>query len=357
MERGTDLDGEKAFAGVFAAFQAALESCPHLVQRHACSFAGREALIRIVGLKCAERLLPPFRHLIDSGGAPSTAELVIDVWDAGETGMAYSGPVVAPDLMWSEFGFILGEESDRFVGSLRPNLFAWSDRSAGRIVACTPDSGLLALNERAKPLLFPLLLWHGDRDAEVIHAGLVERDGQGVLFGGREGAGKSTAALACLEAGFSYLGDDYIGLRTADHGFLGYSLYNSAWLEPTHASLFPSIKGRMIDGRQKKLPVVLSEIRPDRLGRVASIRAIVLPQMAESASCVIVPASKREAFLALAPTSLVKRPFSRQSGMDKLGRLVESVPAYRLRFGNDLKEVAARIDEVLGLKYGERLRA
>ena len=331
-------------------FEKALRNHANKVWQSSCTFAGREARIRIVGLACAEQIIPPFRHLLEQDKKVPRPDLLIDIWDASETGVSYPGSLAESDQTSSEFGFIMGAGSDRFIGCQRPNMLSWIDRSSKRIIVCTPNSGQLALHERAKPLLFPLMLWHCDRDTEVIHAALVEKGGHGVLFAGREGAGKSTAALACLEAGFNYLGDDYLGLKALDNdSFLGYSLYNSTWLEPNHALLFPNLAPHVMHGDLQKLPVVLSEVYAGRLGRVAPIRVLVLPRVVAGSRCRTLPASKREALFALAPSSLLKRPCSGQNGFNKIAHMVERVPSYVLEVGADLRQLTKCVEELTNL--------
>lgn len=341
-------NGKEAFIRMRDAFEKAIVACDESLRTYSGSLAGQHVVLRIAGVGCAERITPPLRHLLDADAATPRLDLAIDVWDEQETGCPCPEPWAEPDGTNSEFGFIMGSADDQWVGCRRPGLLAWIDRSSRRIVACIRDSGELTPYELAKPFLFPLLLWHCDRGVEVIHAALVEKGSQGVLFAGREGAGKSTAAMACLQRGFNYLGDDYVGLRsTSDGKFVGHSLYNTIWLDRSHASQFPEIASHMIPGTSQKLPVVLSEVYPDRLALFASIRFLVLPRFVDGAVCRTLPASRSEAIFALAPTSVIKRPCAGQSGLDKIAALVESVPAFTLELGADVAGLTACIDDLL----------
>ena len=86
----------------------------------------------------------------------------------------------------------------------------------------------ISVYERAKPMARLLLEWCNDHGRQVIHAGLVAYQGQGILFAGKSGSGKSTSSLACLCGEFNYLGEDYASLpRLLDGSFLGHSLDNS----------------------------------------------------------------------------------------------------------------------------------
>ena len=80
----------------------------------------------------------------------------------------------------------------------------------------------------------------GSQCVLVLHAGFVANPGHGVLFAGKAGAGKTTAALSCVWAGFDYLGDDYVGIKGLKGGnFDGYRIHNGA-----RAGLLHSVFGR-----------------------------------------------------------------------------------------------------------------
>jgi hypothetical protein len=185
----------------------------------------------------------------------------------------------------------------------------------------------------------------------VIHAALVSKNGEGVLFAGKGGTGKSTAALACLEAGFDYLGDDYIGLDASEDSiFVGYRLYTATWLMAHHLVRFPRLIPHAIYPQrpaQEKTLVLLSRMFPRQLSAVASIRALVLPRITSNPSVQIRPASKAEALFALAPSSILLRPGSGPATLNKLARLAEGIPCYWLDLGEDLTEIPNRIIELL----------
>jgi|RhiMetdeSRZDD1v2_1073273.scaffolds.fasta_scaffold45961_1 HPr Serine kinase C-terminal domain len=323
-----------------------------------CTFAGRTARLRVAGDGLAQKIADAFRHLLEREN-PSGADLTIDLWDASDTSVPcpVSQEPVEPRQLSSnsyvEFGLILGSLADRFVGAQRPQVVAWLDRCERHLVGCVARHDQLSLYDRGKPLHFPLLLWHHDQGAEVIHAALISKNGEGVLLAGKGGAGKSTAALACLEAGFHYLGDDYIGLEACDHGtFVGHSLYSVTWFMADHLTRFPRLIPHAIypeRPEQEKTLVPLSQIFPGRLVSSARIHALVLPRVTGNSSARIRPASKGDALFALAPSSILLRPSSGARTLDKLARLAEQVPCYWLELGRNLNEVPDRVQELIEL--------
>lgn len=341
---------------MLAAFTRAWISHPGGRWESACTFAERRAHMRIVGSELAEQMMGVFSHLLgEKNGAGS--HLKIDLWDESETSI--SCPLKAEPVenhfkqstWYVEFGLILGSSEDRFIGCQRPQVVTWFDRANQHLVGWIAGSDDLCVYDRGKPLLFPLLLWHSDQGTDVIHACLVSKRGQGVLFAGKGGVGKSTSALACVEAHFNYLGDDYIALEATGNGsFLGHSLYSSTWLMADHLTCFPHLIPHAIYAQrpeQEKTLVPLSQVYPSRLARVVPIRLLVLPRVTSHASARIKPASKAEALFALAPKSLVLLPNSGAQVLDKLARLAEQVPCYWLELGYDLSRVPDRVQELL----------
>ena len=232
-----------------------------------------------------------------------------------------------------------------------PQVITWFDRREQHIVGWISHHHQLPVYERGKPLHFPLLLWHSDRGAEVIHAALVSKNGKGVLFAGKGGVGKSTAALACIQAGFDYLGDDYIGLEACEDGlFVGHSLYSATWLMADHFARFPQLMRYAIypeRPEQEKTLALLSEVFPRQLCRTATVYALLLPRIVADSVTQIRPATKAEALFALAPSSILLRPNSGAATLNKLGRLAEQVPCYWLELSEEFQEIPLQIAQII----------
>jgi hypothetical protein len=315
----------------------------------------------VVGQGLSEQIARAFQHLLNKGN-PFSAGFKIDLWDEGDTSV--SCPVnlepvderLQKSTSYVEFGLILGSLEDRFIGSQCPQVITWFDRSSQHLVGWLSRHDKLSLYDRGKPLHFPLLLWHSDRGAEVIHAALVSKNGQGVLFAGKGGAGKSTAALACLEAGFHYVGDDYIALEACDQGiFVGHSLYSVTWFMADHLTRFPRLIPHAIypeRPEQEKTLVPLSQVFCGSLVSAARIGALMLPRVTANSSARILPASKGDALFAVAPSSILLRPTSGAATLNKLACLAEKVPCYWLELGRDLDQVPNRVEELID--FGRR---
>lgn len=345
---------EGAASRQFKAMQSAFEQA---VERNAASFTewsytvgGRHVRIRIVGREFGKHVTQPFSHLRSDALAAVDPNLTIDLWDENETNIRCRVSTPNGNAEWKKITAISSD--GRFVGQQRPNSLSCYNREAGRIINSVAWGDQLTIYERGKPLDRPLLEWHNDQHIQVIHAGLVSRHHQGVLFAGKSGSGKSTAALACLFAGFDFLSEDFVGLESLPDGsFLGHSIYNSVFLKNDQLRRFPSLGPYVMKGmpHEEKSFVILSQILPERLGRAAPIRALVLPRVVDIREPRLRPASKGEALLALGPSSFLQIPNKGLGvrGFDKMARLVERVPCYRLEVGSDLQEIPRCIEELL----------
>lgn len=349
------LDDKSAFKVMKASFVQATNIGRGRLRELYYRFAGRSVSVRIVGDELAEHFSRPFAHLETSETPPPAPYLTIDLWDEEITGIPCPAALphgdIGPKWVVGD-GIFTASPDGRFVGYQFRQSMTWLDRKAQHVIGWTASGKKLSLYERGKPLHLLLSVWYHDQDMQVIHAGLVSRNGQGVLFPGMGGSGKSTSALACLSSGFDYLGDDYIGLQASPDGtFMGHSIYNSTWLEPDHMAHFPLLSPHAIYGRhpgEDKCLVLLSHLFPKQLSPGVQIRVLALPRIADASTTRFFPASRADALLQLAPSSLLAlapRPGAR--GFQMLTQLVKSVPSYRLELGRDLTEIPHRVQDLL----------
>lgn len=347
-----DFDGAVAFQNMRAEFENARAKHPEEFQESFFVLAGRIVLIRIAGRELAEHFCRPFAHLRTDVQKFPAPGLTIEIWDKNKAAIDGPAPLTDDDLKWGET--TLKTADGRFVGQRLPHTISCLDRDAGHIMASIAWNSRIFIYERAKPLARLLLEWHNDQNIPVIHAGLVAREGSGLLIAGKSGSGKSTSSLACVSAGLHFLGEDYVGLQNrADDSFVGHSLYNSVFLNTVDFARFADLAPYAIKGRlphEEKSVIILSTIFSERLERAVPIRAVALVRVGDSPRARLCPASKGETLLALGPSSLLQipnRPLGTR-GLDRLAKLVERVPCYSVEAGSDLPSVAHCIEELLG---------
>ena len=199
---------------------------PRAVFEASYLLAGRTVRLRAVGLRLARLVSRPFAHVrVSDPGSPA---LTIDLYEGTSPARGHELPLA---------GVLASSADGALLAHARPDSLTVLDRRQGHLAGRIDPDGRQAGRERARPLSLMLAVWCGDREIQLVHAGLVARDGHGVLLGGSSGAGKSTAALACASAGFDFLGDDCVALRrNGDGAFEGHSLYCSTALAPAAAA-------------------------------------------------------------------------------------------------------------------------
>jgi hypothetical protein len=144
-----------------------------------------------------------------------------------------------------------------------------------------------------------------------------------------------------------------VALEALDDGrFRGHSLFSGPWIEQTHLERFPSMlahASRGAAGEAPKAVVRLDEVMPQRLRRVSSLDAIVLPRVTGDRAASLHAISRGEALLALAPSSIVLfAPSPGAAGLRQLARLVAAVPTFRLDLGKDLDSIPRALAALAG---------
>jgi hypothetical protein len=169
---------------------------------------------------------------------------------------------------------------------------------------------------------------------------------------GKGGSGKSTVALACLEAGFQYAGDDYVLLSDEGAPYV-HSLYGSAKLHRDHARRFPelfsaaTLASPEAGDQEAKAVAIVSRTHPGRVVAGFPLAAVLVPRIVGSGETVAARVSAAEALLALAPSSILQLPGAGHTAFQRLASAMRRVPAYRLSLGADIGGIARAIEPLL----------
>src|SRR5436190_1888620 len=129
--------------------------------------------------------------------------------------------------------------------------------------------------------LRPSLNWILDSPSRYFaHAACVGNEEGAVLVAGKGGSGKTTTTMASVEAGLSFLADNYVLVSLDEGGPVAYSLYSNAKLLPATVELLPGLR-EFVDVREvaadEKLTVDIREHRPEQLATGLPVRALVVP--------------------------------------------------------------------------------
>jgi len=302
--------------------------------------AGRVVRLHIAGARLADRLLPALAHLEQPQPATAPA-LTIRAWDAAATGI--SSPLPSPLADPGLNGTVEVVDDGRVVIHQRRISTIWIDRQAGEIHACFASAERLPLFDRGKPFHFALAVWHRDIGVPLVHAAVIARAGRGLLVPGMGGSGKSTVAITCALAGFSYVGDDTVALDASDPSAIrAHGVYCSTTLEPAHMARFPSLAPHAVAGEPSddKHLVILNGLLPNPILQSTPLSAIVLPRIVSSRESHLGPASRANALRRLAPSTLLFFPGWGAGQLEFLSRVVNALPCFELEMGQDLDRVA-----------------
>jgi hypothetical protein len=315
---------------------------------------GARIRVRTVGRDLARLFDDAFFHLQSAAGSAEAPDLRVDVWDTSASGVSNPVPAGSYDGVAHvvDDGRLTVCDEDRHVVFERGATLTWLDRRRRRVLACRGGVDSLPLIERTKPFTPLLSVYLRDRDVHTVHASLVATQRGAALVVGGSGVGKSTCALFCVDAGFSYLGDDYVAVEPArDGGFTGYSLYATSRVSHDRPDRLPSFALDAIPGRppaEPKALLLLRHVPGAALLASAAVRVVLFPRVAGIATTRVRPAGKAEAFRLLVANSFLFRvPTMDRRRAEVLADLVDRAPAYHVDLGLDLKDIAVRVRDIL----------
>jgi hypothetical protein len=169
-----------------------------------------------------------------------------------------------------------------------------------------------------------------------IHASGVCREGKGLLLAGASGSGKTTLAVALLRAGFGFLGDDMLFLRSDPDGIRALSFPDETDVTPQTFRMFPELRegaaSRAAPGREK-LAVRAETIYRAAIAEECEATFLVFPRVVPGARPVLRPLGADEALLELSSNVLLTHKRASQEHLDILGRLARQARCYRVDAG------------------------
>lgn len=339
------------------------EACPLLLSdlqagyREAAFRLGEEQAVLCLGglsvrLNFAGRSLQPvfmpaMSHTV-AADTPTTVDLDLRLWETASSGV----PAPRPD--WSQVLLgrrgVLRECSD----AERRVAFDWGTRTVQAIdrpqrccVYWAPKAEAIPYWERSFPFR-QLLTWHlGASGMHPVHAACVGWQGRGILLPGASGSGKTTTSLLCAQAGFTFLGDDYVLLDVRDRPTV-HCLYRTAKLDDRAWTLLPSLAARAtrVSPTDEKAIFYWPDSGPAAVGRSAPLTAIVLPRVAGGPRSTLEPTSAGEAVMALVPTTHHHLDTDAAALLSLARRAAEELPVFRLMLGQDLNRIPELLKDV-----------
>jgi hypothetical protein len=341
-----DTEPVRYFQAVHDAFSATARGSER-VERH-YAMAAETICLRFAGAALERCLTPTLAHLL----TPPTPRpsLTVCVWDSASTGTAMPPPPWKPDDQLAQ-GEIRGYNTQRIrtafdAGSVSLSIM---DMELNLGVFWIRNWRDLPYWERGAPLRAILHWWMGSRAYSVVHGAAVGTPSEGVLLVGKSGSGKSTTALACLDAGLAYAGDDYCLLSTRGSPYI-HSMYSSAKLDHGTERRFPRLYAAVSNPDRpasEKALYFLHRHCPRQIVRGFALRAILIPRITGRHETRLVAASMATVLLNLAPSSLFQLPGRTAATFAAMAEVVRRVPCYALELGTDLSVIPQVIAGIL----------
>ncbi len=191
---------------------------------------------------------------------------------------------------------------------------------------------------------------------EIVHAGAIALDDDGILIVGSPGSGKSTLILSCLEAGMKHLADDVLFLGKDDGKVIVYAFPEDIGVRKGTTELLSQAKFMQdlpLDEREKR-PVDVQLHFRDQVVSSSEVRLLLflhaknrgdefraeLLSPAQAVSCLM------QEYISQEQAKEGEADFM----FDIFGDLAAQAPAYRLWLTRDTKENAEQV-KVLMLRH------
>ena len=217
------------FESVHERFRQAVERVGEV--HHDYRIAGTVVRLAFAG----ERLVPYFTRALEHLRIESheTPDATFCVWDSASTHVPMLPPPCDREA-FSDRGDLWGFNSRRIKTAFHyhdfsVNLFEHERRTG---ICWVTEAAVLPYWVLASPLRTLFHWWMERNGCQLVHAAAVGIGDRALLAVGKGGLGKSSTALACLEAGFQFMGDDYVIVRN-DPKPTVYGLYarhDGGWL-------------------------------------------------------------------------------------------------------------------------------
>lgn len=277
--------------------------------------------------------------------------------DQGQIDIAVLGQSDTPNvprLRWRtstvSLGEIIGElEAAGLRGCYDADHHIWQVYDPHSGSGAQIGSGTLPPWEPAFPLRNFLHWGYEALGQRLIHAASLGRDGAGILLAGDGGSGKSGTTLAGILGGLQSVGDDYIVLDDTNgdpraRPVMRLVKQDAAGLRRLGLDADVSATGA---NWQSKHELDIGRLGTGLPARELAIRAIVLPTIASAPRSTFERVSRRDAMLALAPSTLRQLPGGWNSGLAMLAGLVRELPTWRLHLSGDASEICDAIGDFI----------
>ncbi len=347
-------DAQQAFFGAALERAGMAEARMGMIERW-FEVAGARLKLCFAGDRLVECLVPALAHL--EIPPASRADAVFHVWDSESSGVDMVPPI-CPKEHFSGRGDIWSMSSRRFKSAfLGADLaLALMDVETLTAVYWVQSADNLPYWAMASPMRTLMHWWMERRGLQLVHGAAVGVEGEGVLITGKGGLGKSTTALACLDAGMQYVADDFLAVELGPIP-RAHSLYSTGKLEWSQMAQFPRFAPLARSHGSPDGDKAVLYLYPEfasQLVRSLSLKAILTPAIVDRADTGFAPLSRPLVERAAGFTTLTLLPYASRHTLAFIERLAASLPGLKLELGSDIAAVPTAIKGLLQRTPAER---
>lgn len=292
-----------------------------------------------------DAILPAFLHL-PRAEVPMLTVHLHDAMSLPDAATRDHG--VAPASDGNAFHLMDGPDNTWFTQD-SGKICGWIDWRRSEAWWWVRDADDLSYIERSAPLRPLLAHWLARHRQYLVHAAAVGDARGGILILGHGGAGKSTTALVCLEAGMGYAADDHCLVETAPIPMVN-SLFATGKVDVGQLPDFPALSAAaQTTGRPhtEKVVLYLSRLADRPLAPRMPLRALVLARITGRRATTLHPIRRAEAYRAIASSCALHFPSARAAALDCYSGLVKRLPVHTLELGTDRDQIPAAIRALL----------
>jgi hypothetical protein len=193
-------------------------------------------------------------------------------------------------------------------------------------------------------------------------AGLATKCGEGLLLVAPSGSGKSTLAIGLIRAGWNYLSDDAVLLRTGSEGIEALACRKSFYIDGARAKHYAeftlgSEEPDSSGGRRRTIGV--TKAYPERHMARCSPRLIIFPRITPRPRSALETMPRIHAMRSLLAQSgpQVFDRYTMRDHLRLLKTLLKQAETYELSAGRDLYEDPAKLIDLMGQLRGRDIAA
>jgi len=244
------------------------------------------------------------------------------------------------------------QEGSRFSFHTKDGSFVKADIEAGkawgRLSKGLLEGGHFILTDL---LMAPLMEMLKRRGFFGLHAAALVKEGEGYLFPGGAGSGKTTIALSLVKQRLQYLADDKLLVTAGRNGLVALAFVRHFNIDPDISRHFPELG--FLEGLDPlpgtvKRPLDISKVYPESFVPCCSPKFLVHIQSTPDLKSRILRLSPTESFTRLVhQTILSLHKDTAKKQLELLATLVQNTESHLLYNGRDIYGAPERILELL----------